>query len=51
MAGQHLFEQWALDQKVATEVKWGIAQHLVDRFALLFAHPVLLLSIGCSAAV
>jgi hypothetical protein len=39
---QHLFEQWPLDENVAAEIKWGVAQHLVDRFALLFTHDVLL---------
>jgi hypothetical protein len=42
MPGQHLLEQWALDENVTAQVKRGVAQHLVDRFALLFTHDVLL---------
>jgi hypothetical protein len=44
MHGQHLLEQRALDGHVAAKVKWGVAQHLIDRFALDSTHDVLLLS-------
>jgi hypothetical protein len=50
MPGQHLLEQWALEGNVTAQVKWGVSQHLVDHFALLFAHAVLLHG-GCSGAV
>jgi hypothetical protein len=50
MTGQHLLEQWALDENVPAQIKWGVAQHLVDRFALVFTHPVLVLGFGSSGA-
>jgi hypothetical protein len=31
----------ALDENVAAEVKWAVAQHLIDRLALVFTHDVL----------
>jgi hypothetical protein len=51
MPCQHLLEQWALDENVAAQIKWGGAQHLVDRGSLVFTHALLVLRFGTSGAI
>jgi len=42
LPSEHLLEQWALDGNGTAQVKWGVAQHLIDRFALVPTHDWLL---------